>query len=92
MSMERANITVSGRVQGVGFRFFVTQKARDLNISGTVKNEMNGTVSVNAEGEKDNIEQFIVHLYQGPSMARVDDIDTQWVEYTGKYQGFRTVG
>lgn len=92
MNLKRAHITVSGFVQGVGFRYFASQKARALNLTGTVKNRMDGTVYIEVEGKKDDIEQLLVHLYQGPSMAKVDDVTTEWLEYTNSFQGFRTIG
>ena len=48
-----------------------------------------GTVEVRAEGEKQQLEKLIGHLRVGPSAARVDEVLTNWAEYTGEYKGFR---
>ena len=65
-----------GRVQGVGFRYYIMQKANMLNIRGFVRNEPDGTVYIEATApEEKTMEIFIEYLKQGPSMARVDKID-----------------
>ena len=83
MSKKRVDISVSGRVQGVGFRYFVTQTARSLDLNGTVQNRLDGTVYIRAEGEQENLEQLMVHLKLGPLMARVDDLKSEWSEFKG---------
>ena len=70
-------ITVRGRVQGVGFRFSTVRKAEELGIKGFVENRSNGTVYIEAEGEAEDLNQFINWCWQGPVSARVEDVVTQ---------------
>lgn len=63
---------VEGRVQGVGFRMFVRQAARDLGISGWVRNLPDGAVEAFGQGQAGELERFEKLLGQGPPLARVD--------------------
>jgi len=73
--MKKAvSLKISGRVQNVGFRFHTRKAARELNITGFVKNEADGSVYVEAAGEEENIDQFILWCHKGPSWARVDEV------------------
>jgi acylphosphatase len=67
--------TVSGRVQGVGFRFFAERWANQLGICGYVKNCWEGTVEVYAIGDEISLEEFKRHLAEGPRSARVSHIE-----------------
>ena len=78
--MENANIVhfnieISGRVQGVGFRYSTVQAARRYGIKGFVKNMNNGNVYIEAEGTKKNIEEFTRWCTSGPSLARVENVE-----------------
>ena len=79
---------VYGYVQGVYFRDFVSRRARELGLTGYIRNLPEGTVEVNAEGERKQLEQLIVHLKVGPSSAKVKKVITNWSEYTGSYSRF----
>jgi acylphosphatase len=70
-------ITLSGKVQNVGFRYYTMQAARDFNINGFVKNQLNGTVYIEAEGEAGDLEGFMSWCRRGPQWARVDGFDLQ---------------
>ena len=73
--MTRASrYIVSGRVQGVGFRAFVADAARAEGLAGWVKNLPDGRVEVHAEGDAEALARFEWRLWQGPAMARVDDV------------------
>lgn len=73
--IQKFRATVSGRVQGVGFRFTTKQAADELGISGIVRNESDGTVYVEATGSEEKLSQFIEALRKGPSpAAEVDKI------------------
>ena len=72
-------ITVYGKVQGVGFRFYTNKKALELNICGYVENKPDGTVYIEAEGNKLDIETFISWCELGPQWARVSRINKQEV-------------
>ena len=79
---------VYGYVQGVYFRDFVSQRAKELGLTGYVGNLPEGTVEVNAEGERKQLEQLIGYLKVGPRSAKVEKVITNWSEYTGNYSGF----
>lgn len=69
--LQKMRAEISGRVQGVGFRFSTKQSADELGIKGIVRNEPNGTVYVEAVGENQQIDQFIESLRRGPSPAAI---------------------
>ncbi len=66
--------TVKGRVQGVGFRYFVYKKAISLCVCGYVKNLPNGDVEVWAEGKEEKLKEFELILKKGPVLARVTEL------------------
>ncbi len=70
-------ITLSGRVQNVGFRFATVQKAQELDIKGFVKNKNDGTVYIEAEGEADKLNRFLEWCKEGPPAASVQNAATQ---------------
>ena len=65
---------ISGRVQGVGFRFFVERWAGQLGICGYTKNLWDGTVEVYAIGDADSLEQLKLRLAEGPGAARISGV------------------
>jgi acylphosphatase len=84
--------TVHGRVQGVFFRASTREVARELELSGTVRNLPGWReVEVHAEGEKAQIEKLIEFLNTGPPGAKVEKVDVEWLEFTGKYNGFNVI-
>jgi acylphosphatase len=74
----RLDATVIGRVQGVGFRYFILRLALDLGLEGWVANEYDGTVRCVAEGPTGDIERFAVALELGPPGALVERVITSW--------------
>ena len=66
---------VRGRVQGVGFRWFVEREAHILGISGWVRNNSDGSVEVLAQGSREQLLGLRSRLRQGPRAARVDDVE-----------------
>ena len=87
--LSRVHVFVSGRVQGVAYRYFVVRRASEIPVKGWVKNLRDGRVEIIAEGEKADLESFLGFLRQGPRMADVDDMDILWEAYLGEYQDFR---
>ncbi len=88
-SMEAsAHIIVSGLVQGVGFRYFVHRRASRLGLSGIVRNLPDGSVEIEAEGDKMLLEELITHVRNGPPSAQVSDLDVTWGDPTYRYRGF----
>jgi len=79
---------VYGYVQGVFFRAFVSMRARELGLIGYVRNLPEGTVEVNAEGERNKLEKLIGYLKVGPPGARVEKVVTNWSKHTGSYFDF----
>lgn len=86
--MKNLEIIVLGRVQGVCYRAFVLHRANELNIKGYVKNLMNGNVKVIAIGEDSALKVFINMLKEGPSMARIDDIQKTEIINGEVFSGF----
>jgi acylphosphatase len=68
------NITVSGLVQGVGYRYSARNFAASLGITGIIKNLSNGDVYLEAEGTKQQLNQFIDWCYKGPAYAQVKEL------------------
>ena len=79
---------VSGKVQGVWFRKYTLDSARDLTIVGMVKNLVDGTVLVNASGKDENLRKFKELLEIGSPNSRVDKIDYSWEDSYIEYSTF----
>ena len=86
--MIRAQVIVSGRVQGVFFRQNTLKKAKELAVFGWVRNLMDGRVEVVFEGEKGRVERMVDWLKQGPVGARVEHIEIDWQDYRGEFKTF----
>jgi acylphosphatase len=84
----RLEAIVTGRVQGVGFRYSVLQRARDLAVTGFVRNRWDGTVEVIAEGNKTRVERFLSYLKVGPRSASVREVAVNWAPASGKFDSF----
>ncbi len=82
------HVIVKGRVQGVGFRAFTQDHALRKGLHGWVRNLSDGTVEVQAEGQKSNLEAFIQVLQQGPPFSRVMDILVDWNTLNRQTEGF----
>lgn len=80
---------ISGKVQGVGYRYFAMRAANEYQVSGYVKNLASGQVEVVAEGQREAIEGLKKELAAGPYHAQVAQIEEKALEISGKYQGFR---
>ena len=71
-------ITVEGFVQGVGFRFFVFQLGKSRGLKGWVRNRINGSVEIVAQGDADDLEFLLEELDRGPQMAQVSKVNAEW--------------
>ena len=89
MSINAVDIIVQGRVQGVGFRFFVRDHATSLDLKGWVKNLPDGTVGIHAEGEKEILHDFIQIVERGPAFGYVSKLSIDWVTPENIYNGFK---
>ena len=72
--MKSISIKVIGTVQGVGFRAFVSRQAEALELKGMVKNESDGSVYLEIEGDSEKVEEMIKRCKEGPSWSSVEDI------------------
>ena len=83
---------IFGRVQGVGFRFFTLQEASKLGIKGTVRNRIDGSVEVIAQGTEDQISLMQAWLLDGPKIAKVERVvENNYVE-TRELEQFSIIG
>ena len=87
--MARLSVTVHGRVQGVSFRYFVRNAARELGLKGYVCNLARGdAVAIRAEGQKPQLDRLLDQLKTGPPGAVVKRVEIDWSDYTGQFTGF----
>lgn len=84
----RLHAFVNGRVQGVGFRLYVIQAAKILDVTGWVRNTTKGEVEVLAEGSRASLMKLLEYLRQGPRAAFVTDVRHEWGEATGEFRDF----
>jgi len=89
MSKVGVHLIVEGRVQGVGFRYLSQRAATSNNLTGYVRNLSDGNVEIVAEGENQNINQFIKALRNDHSFARVLNIRQSDLPFTGNFEGFQ---
>ena len=81
-------IILSGRVQGVGFRYFAESRAEKYNIAGYVRNTFNNKVEIVCQGEEENLELFIREVKRGPAFSAVTDVDIKEIENSRSYSTF----
>ena len=86
--IARLEARIRGRVQGVGFRYFVRSEAQRRGLSGWVANEADGSVAVVAEGRRGELEAFAEALALGPRGALVSQVDIRWPPAAGHSAGF----
>jgi acylphosphatase len=72
--IKNFQLTIAGRVQGVGFRYSALQKAKEHHITGYVKNQYDGSVFIEAEGDETDLDHFILWCHRGPFSARVEHV------------------
>ena len=84
----RAKFIIRGAVQGVGFRYFVLQKAQEMRLKGYTQNLPNGEVEIVVEGEKIFLEDMEKALQKGPTKAKVKEVVAVWQEAQGRFRTF----
>ena len=84
----RVHISVSGRVQGVGFRGFVQEVGSRLELTGWVRNVGYDEVETVAEGHRSALEHFVEEVRRGPRASHVDAVHVEWETGTGEFQRF----
>jgi acylphosphatase len=87
-AIEELHAYVYGRVQGVGFRYFVIRKAHTLALRGYTRNESDGSVEVLAQGPRPALERLLAFLRQGPAGAQVRDVRVTWGKPNEHLSGF----
>jgi acylphosphatase len=88
---KRVQAHVSGRVQGVGFRYYAAHVAGELGVVGTVRNLADGGIEAVAEAEEMSLHEFLKALRHGPHAAEVTEVSTAWAEPTGEFANFAAV-
>ncbi len=91
MSKKRVQAIISGRVQGVGYRYFATHAAAQYGIVGTVRNITEGQVETIAEGDEESLNHFLAELRKGPIKADVIGMSTAWDEAQDEFSHFEAV-
>jgi len=77
--LARARVRISGVVQGVGFRWFVCRAAEQYGLTGWVRNRPDGSVELEAEGDRPTVEAFLSEVRVGPRLGRVTSMAVDWV-------------
>lgn len=85
---KRCTIIVSGQVQGVSFRYYAQEKARELELAGFVRNEKDGTVRIEAQGDEPSVRALIEWCKSGSPFTRVDDVKCEWGDLADGYSDF----
>jgi acylphosphatase len=86
--LARLEASVRGRVQGVGFRYFVLAQASHLGLTGWVSNEQDGSVRCVVEGPREDVERLLELLHEGPASSIVEMVAEDWLPYTGRWGSF----
>ena len=81
-------LLISGRVQGVGFRYFIEARARAEGAHGWVRNLADGRVEVLVEGDEDTVNRIEAAARRGPGGAEVDDVEVEITAPSGRATGF----
>jgi acylphosphatase len=84
----KAHVVISGKVQGVFFRLETQRAAKSRNLTGWVKNMLEGSVESVFEGDEDKVESMIDWCRKGSSLSRVISVDVKREEYTGEFENF----
>ncbi len=87
----RLHVRITGRVQGVGFRYAAVFEARQLGVTGWVRNAYDGGVELVAEGPEPPLRRLATWCHAGPPGALVTGVEEQWLSPTGEFDGFRIV-
>ena len=87
--MFQIHAFADGRVQEVNFRNYVQRKAHELSLTGYVRNLPDDKVEIMAQGSQENLEKLIAYMKSNPGISLVTDLDVNWEELKGKFDGFR---
>jgi acylphosphatase len=92
MALQGKRVVVHGRVQGVGFRFFVQDVGTSLGLKGDVRNCWDSTVEISVEGSAEVLVDFIRAVEKGPPLSRVTRVEVQDIPVTRRYRSFTVEG
>ena len=84
----RVHLLISGRVQGVLFRDYTKNAAKEFGIFGFVRNLLDGRVEVVCEGEKESVEKFLEWCKQGSPLSKIENVGVSFEEYKGEFKDF----
>ena len=87
--MKRVHLLITGEVTRVGFRFAAVGHARNLGLTGWVRNTENKEVEIVAEGSKEKIDKLIALAWEGPPLARVEKVNVEWEEVKEEFGEFK---
>lgn len=90
-NLETVLVSVSGRVQGVGFRAAAVRQAHTLNLGGWVRNTNNNTLEALLQGQHDDIDRMLSWLLTGPPAAKVDNVVSQTEATERRYDRFEQI-
>lgn len=85
---KHVSIKISGKVQGVGFRYSAIDKALELGLTGIIKNYQNNQVLIEVEGPVDQLQTFLKWCHRGPEGAKVEKVDFESTENLENYEDF----
>ena len=85
---QQLRVTITGMVQGVGFRYATRREAKSLGLTGWVRNTAKGEVEAVFEGEWDALDKILGWCNQGPVLSRVDGVTCAWSDAGGAFEGF----
>ena len=91
VELDRVRLLIEGRVQGVGFRWFVLERARSIGLAGEVRNLPQGAVEAIAEGPRRALEELRDAVRRGPPAARVARVVEEWGAGVPRFEDFRIV-
>ncbi len=89
--MKTYIVKIYGRVQGVGFRYFIKSVSDNFRIRGTVKNNKDLSVSLSLQGEETYIDSLIEEIENGNGLSKVECVDIEVVQGNEEFRGFRIV-
>jgi acylphosphatase len=89
--LNHLQVKIFGKVQGVSFRYYGREKARELGLKGFVRNEPDGTAYFEVEGEEENLKKFLEWCRKGPDTAYVEKVEFMFSTDMKKFDEFKVV-
>lgn len=86
--LKRIGLTATGRVQGVGFRFFVQHAAQARGLAGYVKNQFDGSVRIEIQGPEARVQDFLQVMEKGPRLGQIDQLKVSELPYMSEENDF----